>query len=123
MVEAHLEQRYVSRELTHFVGSACCSDEERYALLTKILTEGCLRHPDLPSRTDRDVNVRIAHVDFEPRDLASSNKAFWGTFVCFCDIPLADLPLHMAKYGPCQGQLTFPQNGQDTSPQIKCSSG
>jgi len=23
----------------------------------------------------------------------------------------------------CQGQLTFPQNGQDTSPQIKCSSG
>src|SRR5262245_20037779 len=35
-------QRYISRELTHFLGRALQDDEERYTLLRKILRTGQL---------------------------------------------------------------------------------
>lgn len=89
-------QRYVSDELTHFVGKALPRHDCRYELLVKILRERRLagrldwwRSPLDPPRIAMMINGE------EP---ISCNKKFNGTYVCFCDIPVADLPLHMQKY-------------------------
>lgn len=87
-------QRYVSPDLTHFVGRGRRTLKEQYAVLRKILKEGRLRTP-------KDVELRRAQyvlsVDLAAR--LSSNEAYTDSVVCFCDIPLADLGLHMRKYG------------------------
>jgi len=38
-------QRYVSKELTHFLGRSLANDDERYELLLKILKQGRLKAP------------------------------------------------------------------------------
>jgi hypothetical protein len=91
-------QRYTSTELTHFVGRDCKNengtfDEERqYNRLLRILDECHLLHrrdaPDGPAR----VTFR-GNGSFRERTMIE----FDG--VCFCDIPVADLAIHMAKYG------------------------
>ena len=87
-------QRYVSNELTHFVGGNERTDDERYRLLVEILKSGLLRSskysPTRPagySRLDTDVTKAL-----------SSNEVYHGTYVCFCDIPVADLEIHIRKY-------------------------
>ncbi|NQT89184.1 hypothetical protein HQ560_20610 [bacterium] len=84
-------QRYVSRELTHFVGREEQSDAERYALLVEILQGGQLRS----SPTDRSRAQRIILEDAP----LSENKLRISPLVCFCDIPVCDLSIHMGKYG------------------------
>ncbi len=86
-------QRYVSPDLTHFVGRGLRSQEEQYRLLRRILNERRLRARS-PEPTGRAAYVLEIH----PRARLSGNRAFRGSYVCFCDIPLGDLDLHMRKY-------------------------
>jgi len=90
------KQRYVSQELTHFVGrdlrgTAECQ-ENQYRLLTRILRQGELGKIHTgPGWTvlmsGKGVGTPI-----------SSNKKVEVQQVCFCDIPIEDLDLHMRKY-------------------------
>src|SRR6266478_7108286 len=88
-------QRYVSPDLTHFVGRSLRNRELRYRLLRRILRTGVLKARPKPA------GIRAAHVLAKNPDLPlSSNDACRGSVVCFCDIPLGDLDLHMRKYSP-----------------------
>jgi hypothetical protein len=94
-------QRYVSKELTHFVGKSLASDDERYNLLLKILKEGLLRGTGI---TDEDIERDnfYTNINFYSRDGSKgkfSNETLVETpSVCFCDIPVNDLGIHMGKY-------------------------
>jgi hypothetical protein len=87
------QQHYVSKELTHFVGRTLTSSEERYGLLVKILREGWLTHPP----HDRTVSGNLT-INLNAR--VSSNEMYSPQVVCFCDIPIGDLDIHVQKYGP-----------------------
>jgi len=83
-------QRYVSSELTHFVGRSLPTAEEQYRLLTDtILASGKLG--TLPNGSFQ------MHADGATHP--STNAMVIYPMVCFCDIPVADLALHMEKYG------------------------
>jgi Putative abortive phage resistance protein AbiGi, antitoxin len=86
-------QRYVSDELTHFVGRQSTSTpDEKYNLLIKILKAGWLTHPPHnPSNTERSL-----HFNYGTR--LSENKMYNTGVVCFCDIPISDFDIHMRKY-------------------------
>lgn len=96
-------QRYVSRELTHFVGASVSEPEAQYQLLIKIIREGILLTPGKSG-------VVVQHGDNGPvqtvkrtyninyREPLSSNKKYQASIVCFADIPLDDLPIHIRKY-------------------------
>ena len=86
-------QRYVSPDLTHFVGRGLRTQREQYRLLKKILSERRLRarSPERPGRAAYALETR-------PDARLSENGAFRGSYVCFCDIPLGDLDVHMEKY-------------------------
>ena len=87
-------QRYVSRELTHFVGRSLQEDDERYALLTQvILREGQLGRSDPEHPSGSGFTLRILG-DADPL----SNSMYDLPMVCFCDIPQDDFEIHMAKY-------------------------
>lgn len=109
-------QRYVSDELTHFVGrdlmKAMPSPEQQeereetlYARLVKIMKDGRLQ----TGRTKRGVNAdpsigkegitvqQIVTYRVGATDLATM---FDPAVVCFCDIPVGDVEIHMSKYGP-----------------------
>lgn len=87
------QQRYVSNELTHFVGGGLKSDEERFSLLVTILKTGIL-HPQ-PGMVDSPVGFTYSF------PISVDTDEMFGSFcVCFCDIPLADLGIHVKKYGP-----------------------
>jgi hypothetical protein len=83
-------QRYISSELTHFVGRGRSKDDQ-YELLSSILSDGLLSHP--PHRRNWSGNLSVK---FDAK--ISKNEMFNPEVVCFCDIPYADLPLHMKKY-------------------------
>jgi len=84
-------QRYVSKELTHFVGRGK-SREEQYQLLLTILRTGELRSDPSRRRGSPQVRWTTLNASFSEREMYH----FPG--VCFCDIPMADLPLHIDKY-------------------------
>jgi hypothetical protein len=86
-------QRYVSEEPTHFVGRGKPPDEQ-YRLLVLIL-QACELRSD-PSRPPGSpaVSWTTLNASFSEREMYH----FPG--VCFCDIPVADLPLHIDKYSP-----------------------
>ncbi|MDO8674379.1 MAG: abortive infection system antitoxin AbiGi family protein [Dehalococcoidia bacterium] len=89
-------QRYISRELTHFVGAKLKTDEDRYKLLKNILNTGLLRPPKLydPALPEGDsVGFLIDH-----KKRISDNDMYTAAAVCFCDIPVGDLAIHMGKY-------------------------
>src|SRR5574341_1076715 len=87
-------QRYISKELTHFVGRKLRKDPERqYALLVRILKNGWLTSP--PHK--HGLGGSILTVDLKAK--LSKNAMFSPQVICFCDIPLDDLEIHMEKYG------------------------
>lgn len=92
-------QRYISKELTHFVGRGLPADEQ-YQRLVKILTTGQLLHPPLNPNISGNLVVYTGESICE-------NKMYNPEVVCFCDIPLADLNLHMKKYS--NFGLSFPK--------------
>jgi hypothetical protein len=89
-----LIQRYVSSELTHFVGRKLKSQRERYKLLKRIIRSGMLKASPKVKRAGPLVRVFSKNTELR----LSSNAACGLPAVCFCDIPLSDLPLHMIKY-------------------------
>ena len=96
-------QRYVSTELTHFVGASLSEPEAQYQLLIRIINDGILLTPGKSG-------VVVQHGDHGPvqtekrtysinyREPLSSNKKYQASIVCFADIPLDDLPIHIKKY-------------------------
>ena len=84
-------QRYVSNELTHFIGKDRSQEEERYEILIEILTSERLMHP--PRDPNKSHNLQI---NLEAR--ISENEMFNPQMICFCDIPIDDLEIHMRKY-------------------------
>jgi hypothetical protein len=86
-------QRYISDELTHFVGRACSSEDAIYSLLIKIMQSGWITHPP---HTPSHEATTVLHVTNQLKH--SDNRAYSVSAVCFCDIPIEDLSLHMRKY-------------------------
>lgn len=89
---AQAGQRYVSSELTHFVGRGL-DEEQQYQLFLKILNEGWVTHP--PHKTNISGNLSV-----NTSSKMSSNEMYSPEIVCFCDIPIADLGIHVGKYSP-----------------------
>jgi hypothetical protein len=84
-------QRYVSKELTHFVGRGRASPEEQYEVLVEILRSGWLTHP--PHNPCISGNLEI-----NPEGRFTAGEMYNPQVVCFCDIPVDDLSIHTAKY-------------------------
>lgn len=82
---------YVSNELTHFVGRKAATDDDRFSLLCKILRSGELRGGGVSSTGQGNIRLDFSH------PLASNDLVAPET-VCFCDIPLKYLSIHMGKY-------------------------
>lgn len=84
-------QRYVSTELSHFVGRGQTEEEQYQLLVHKILKTGWLTYaphdPALP---------RTASLDFSKP--ISTDEVINYQVVCFCDIPSSDLSIHVRKY-------------------------
>jgi hypothetical protein len=89
-------QRYVSPDLTHFVGKRFRTQAERYNLLKRILKTGVLKASPRLKRADPLTRALLKDTDLG----ISTNQGCVLPAVCFCDIPLCDLPLHMRKYSP-----------------------
>src|SRR4028119_165483 len=97
-------QRYVSDELTHFVGSRLGTPEDRYALLLAIIRGGLLKAPGLSDQTveqtaDGPRTTTRYTLTIGRDEPLSSNKKYCASIVCFADIPVEDLPIHIRKYG------------------------
>jgi hypothetical protein len=91
-------QRYVSRELTHFVGRNLTDKDSQYSLLVEILNSGWLtHHPHNPNIS--------GNLTLNPK--ASINAMYSPQVVCFCDIPVEDLAIHVRKYSAFG--LAFPK--------------
>jgi len=80
-----LIQRYVSKELTHFVGRHQ-HEEERFELLVNIIKSGWILHKPMNANEKTNRNLVKMEGILEPE------------VVCFADIPINDLSLHMEKY-------------------------
>lgn len=90
-------QQYISKELTHFAGKDLMpNQDQQYQLLLKILKEGQLLPPGYPA--DGPPDRKQTHLD--PFNIAEDpNHMINASMVCFCDIPVADMHIHMMKYG------------------------
>jgi hypothetical protein len=82
-------QRYISEELTHFVGKDLPDEDQQYSLLVKILNSGWLTHP--PHNPNISGNLQV-------REGAPLAEMYSPEVVCFCDIPVEDLGIHTIKY-------------------------
>jgi hypothetical protein len=108
-------QRYVSDELTHFVGRDLMSagaenkledrEEQLYERLVVILHEGCLKTGGRRTGVNADPAIgkegitveRVTTYEVGSDDLS---RMFDPAVVCFCDIPVGDIAIHIAKYSP-----------------------
>lgn len=108
-------QRYVSDELTHFVGRDLMedmSDDERdaregrlYDRLVTILRDGQLVTGGKKTGVNADPSIgkegiTVEHVVTYVVGARSLTTMFEPSVVCFCDIPVGDVGIHMAKYSP-----------------------
>lgn len=84
-------QRYVSRELTHFVGRNEPDEDARYSLLIKILKDGWLTFAPHEHKIYRGYAFAMG-IGLVTNDQCAPNR------LCFCDIPVGDLTIHMKKY-------------------------
>ncbi len=89
-----LKQRYISNELTHFVGRRLSTEDKQFALLVRILKTGRL----LATGLEREENEDVGALRFRPGRRFSENEMYEPSMVCFCDIPVTDLGIHISKY-------------------------
>lgn len=85
-----LTQRYISKELLHFVGRGINVDDQ-FNLFLKILSKGWILHP--PHNPNQSGNLTV-----NPNTLISKNEMYAPEITCFADIPTEDISLHMQKY-------------------------
>jgi hypothetical protein len=100
-VERMTLQRYVSQELTHFVGRGLKEEKEQYELLLHIIKSGWLKcDPQNRFGQDDDPGAGgyILNIVESVLEEDVYQPAYQPLAVCFCDIPLEDLQLHMQKY-------------------------
>jgi hypothetical protein len=91
-------QRYVSPELTHFVGKRLSEDQQRYSLLVNdILKKGWLMHPHFDRQPKEGLSGIPLVAGTHTPDVDDTEAAYWEG-ICFCDIPVTDLEIHMNKY-------------------------
>jgi len=95
-----IEEGYVSKYLTHFVGKGKPPDEQ-FALLKRILSRHWLTHPPHLEQPTLTMEIRRSN-NF------SENDMFMPGMICFCDIPEAHLRIHTQKYG--QFGIAFPKS-------------
>jgi hypothetical protein len=81
-------QRYISKELFHFVGRDKSTQLGQYDILKIILDTRKLGKGEKNS-----IGIR-----WDYSKPISSNEVYTSDMVCFCDIPLNDLKIHMSKY-------------------------
>lgn len=86
-------QRYVSNELSHFVGRGKSDDEQYDILVNKILKSGWLTYPPHEKKL---LWPRPLHIDLNKP--LSENNPISEHIICFCDIPVSDLEIHTKKY-------------------------
>jgi len=89
------KQHYISDMLTHFVGRAEAGNIGRYKIFSKILQTGILT-----SNPRFENNTNVTTLTQYPHKKISSNEAYNSEVVCFCDIPIDDMKIHVKKYGP-----------------------
>ncbi len=87
-----MTQRYVSDELTHFVGQHDDRPDQQYERLIKILKSGSLLAGGTSGPFGNAFELRTHPNSDDP------NSIFVPSVVCFCDIPLADLGIHIDKF-------------------------
>jgi len=85
-----LTQRYISKELFHFVGRGLEQDQQFHRLL-KIVNEGWITHPPHNPNISGNLRVNISAK-------ISNNEMYSPEIVCFSDIPIQDLSIHINKY-------------------------
>jgi hypothetical protein len=91
-------QRYVSRELSHFVGRSLLGNAEgQYQLLATILRAGELIAAN-----------RGSGWNFRTEMFSEGEERYRQAVICFCDIPEPDLGIHIKKYGPFGIAFTRP---------------
>ena len=86
-------QRYISDELTHFVGKNIANDNDQYNLLVDIINSGWLTHAP-HEKTEKD----SGGLTLSRHSPLSDNLMYSPEVICFCDIPIDDLGLHIRKY-------------------------
>lgn len=108
-------QRYVSDELTHFVGRDLMADatdadrerleEQLYERLVAILREGQLKTGGRRTGVNADPSIGKEGITVErviTYEVGSKSlqKMFDPAVICFCDIPVDDIGIHVSKYSP-----------------------
>jgi len=93
-------QRYVSKELFHFVGRKL-GEEQQYELLVRIAGSGWLTHPPHSLHVTGNLTVNSGA-------RLSRNEMYATQIVCFCDIPFQDLGIHVRKYS--RFGMSFPKD-------------
>jgi hypothetical protein len=92
-------QRYVSPELTHFVGQGLSEDQQYSLLVNDILKGGCLKFPPIDdSRCTEGLSGNLPLVGGTRTPGVDDTEAAYSQRICFCDIPVDDLEIHMNKY-------------------------
>jgi hypothetical protein len=92
-------QRYVSPELTHFVGKGLSEDQQYSLLVNDILKGGCLKFPPIDdSRCTEGLSGILPLVGGTRTPGVDDTEAAYSQRICFCDIPVTDLEIHMNKY-------------------------
>ncbi len=84
-------QRYVSNELSHFVGKGQAETVQYDILVNKVLKPGWLTYPPHDTSRPRSLSIDLS-------SLISDDTALKYEVVCFCDIPISDLGIHVNKY-------------------------
>jgi hypothetical protein len=112
-----VQQRYISKELTHFVDASIKDEDQnitmgaQYDLLIKIIRDRRISYPphDCEDIIPPDLKYDPYYsYRFDFRFDASSNEMINPDMVCFCDIPIEDLGIHIQKYSPFG--LSFPKS-------------
>lgn len=83
-------QRYVSKELTHFVGRGKL-EKEQFSLLIEIIKSKWITH------FPHDPNIS-GNLSINTSTIFSDNDMYNPQMTCFADIPIEDLSMHMNKY-------------------------
>jgi hypothetical protein len=94
------QQRYISDELTHFAGTGKPTHDEQYKVLSRILESKTLVSTSVPFGN--------SGIMTHPNGKLSENNQYTFNMVCFCDIPLGDMGIHIKKYTPFG--LSFKKN-------------